>query len=100
MQPNPVSALPPRYRQETKLESGFTISPPDQISYSGKFTFNLQDGDGFSLAKITSPDEWVASASDNPLQGTTTTPIAESVATRTKKIAVSFGVEKCNICEP
>src|SRR5271170_2457216 len=66
--PNPVATLPAKYRKETKLENGFTIGPPDQVSYTGKFTFNLQDVDGFSLAKIIGPDESVTSASDNQIQ--------------------------------
>lgn len=99
VKPNPVSALPAKYRQETKLPNGFTIGPPEQVSYTGKFTFNLQDRDGFSLAKITGPDEFLVAASDNNLKGTTEAIVPQSVATRTKKIAVSFDANKCNICE-
>jgi hypothetical protein len=97
--PNPVAALPAKYRKITKLENSFTIGPPDQISYTGKFTFNLQDADGFSLAKITGPDEYLTAGSDNPIQGTTEATISESIAKRTKRIAVSFDAQKCNICD-
>jgi hypothetical protein len=99
MKANPISALPAKYRQETKLDNGFTIGPPDQVSWTGKFTFNLQDGDGFSLAKILSHDESIAGASDNQLQGVTEATVPESIAIRTKRIAVSFDAEKCNICD-
>jgi hypothetical protein len=97
--PNPVAALPAKYRKETKLENGFTIGPPDQVSYTGKFTFNLEDGDGFTLAKITGPDEYMTAGADNPIQGKTEDTVPESIAKRTKKIAVSFDAEKCNICD-
>ena len=99
MKPNPVSALPAKYRHETRLENGFTIGPPDQVSYTGKFTFNLQDADGFSLAKITGTDEEIVAGSENQLQGVTQATVPESVAARTKKIAVSFDAYKCNICD-
>lgn len=99
MKANPVSALPAKYRHETKLESGMTIGPPDQVSYTGKFTFRLEDGDGFTLAKITGPDESLTAASDNPIQGATEDTVPESVAKRTKKIAVSFDASKCNLCD-
>jgi hypothetical protein len=98
IKPNPVAALPAKYRKETKLESGFTIGPPDQVSYTGKFTFNLQDADGFSLIRITGPDESLSAGSDNPIQGTTESMIPESIIRRTKKIAVSFDAAKCNLC--
>ena len=97
--PNPVAALPAKYRKETKLENGFTIGPPDQVSYTGKFTFNLQDTDGFSLAKITGPDESLTAGSENQIQGATEATVPESVAARTKRIAVSFDAAKCNICD-
>lgn len=99
IKPNPVSALPARYRQMTKLENGVTIGPPDQVSYTGKFTFILKDADGFTLAKITGPEETVTAASDNPLQGNTEETVPRSIAERTKQIAVSFDAEKCNLCD-
>lgn len=99
IKPNPVAALPAKYRRETKLPNGFTIGPPDQVSYTGEFTFNLQDGDGFSLAKITGPDESLVAASDNQIQGATEATVPESVVAHTKKIAVSFDAKKCNLCD-
>lgn len=99
MKPNPVSALPPKYRHETKLENGMTMGPPDQVSYTGKFTFNLEDEDGFTLAKITGPDERLTAGSGNQIQGATEDTISESVARRTKKIAVSFDASQCYPCE-
>jgi len=99
MKANPVSALPAKYRREEKLPNGMTIGPPDQVSYTGKFSFRLEDSDGFTLAKITGPDEYLTAASDNPIQGKTADTVPESVAKRTKKIAVSFDAEKCNVCD-
>jgi hypothetical protein len=99
IKPNPVSALPQKYRQETKLDNGLTVGPPDQVSYQGRFIFDLQDSDGFTLAKIVGPLEWFAAASDNPEQGTTDGTAPLSIVQRTKKIAVSFSAEKCNICD-
>jgi len=98
IKPNPVSALPQKYRQETKLASGFVIGPPDQISYTGDFTFVLQDNDGFTLAKIKGPPERLTAASDNPIQGETEQTVPQSIAEHTKKIAVSFEAEKCDVC--
>jgi hypothetical protein len=98
MNPNPVSALPERYRRTTQI-SGFDVGPPDQVIYTGAFTFILRDGDGFTLAKIKGPSENISSASDNPIQGTTEATVPESAAEHTKQIAVSFDAEKCNVCE-
>lgn len=97
--PNPVSALPAKYRKETSLGNGFTIGPLDQISYSGAFTFRLEDGDGFTLATVVGPDETLIAASENKLQGSTENTVPESVVKRTKKVAVSFDAKKCNLCD-
>jgi hypothetical protein len=84
---------------ETKLANGMTMGPPDQLSYTGKFTFNLQDDDRFTLAKISGPDETIVAASDNPIQGATEETVPESIAKRAKKIAVSFDASKCYPCD-
>ena len=44
MNANPVSPLPEQYRRTTVI-SGFDVGPPDQVSYTGEFTFTLNLGD-------------------------------------------------------
>ena len=99
IKPNPVSALPEKYRKTSDYGNGFTVGPPDQVSYTGKFTFDFQDADGFSLGKITGQPEILTAAADNSIQGMTDETVSQSIAERAKKIAVSFDAEKCNLCQ-
>lgn len=68
------------------------MGPPDQVGYTGKFTFKLEDGDGFILAKITGPDERITARLGQPDSG-------GYIVKRTKRIAVSFDAAKCNVCD-
>src|SRR5579864_3344372 len=71
IKPNPVSALPAKYRQTTKDKNGLEFGPPDQVLYEGHFEFTLKDADGFVLLKMNGPIEHLSAAAENEVQGTT-----------------------------
>ncbi|MGA2206754.1 MAG: hypothetical protein ABSG10_08485 [Terracidiphilus sp.] len=100
IKPVPVSSLPAKYQRETKLENGLIEGPPSQVQYNGHFDFTLEDADGFVLAKVSAPPEWVSAGSDNKVQGTTEDVVSQSVAEKTKRVLVGYLVVSCNPCSP
>jgi hypothetical protein len=97
--PNPVASLPAKYRQSIKLDNGLTFGPPEQVGYSGEFTFDLQDADGFTLSQIKSQSEHVVSGTTNELKGMTADTVPDQIAKSAKKIVVGFDAEKCDLLE-
>jgi hypothetical protein len=57
IKPSPTSALPEKYRRETKGDNGLVFGPPEQVVYDGHFEFTLKDADGFVLVTVSSPVE-------------------------------------------
>jgi hypothetical protein len=100
IKPNPVSALPAKYRKTTKDATGMEFGPPDQVLYEGHFQFTLKDGDGFVLLKMDGPIEHLSAAAENSVQGATDQTVPDSVIQRTKEVDVGFLVTSCNPCEP
>lgn len=98
IKPVPVSVLPAKYQKMTTLENGLTTGPPNQVQYNGHFDFTLEDADGFVLAKLSGPSEWVSAGSENQIQGTTDDVVSQSVAAKTKKVLVGYLVVSCNPC--
>jgi hypothetical protein len=98
IKPNPVSALPAKYRKTTKEENGLEFGPPDQVLYEGHFEFTLKDADGFVLIKMNGPVEHLSADSENQVQGTTDDVVPQTVIARTKEVNVSFLVTSCNPC--
>ena len=99
IKPNPVSALPARYRKTTKDATGMEFGPPDQVLYAGHFEFTLKDGDGYVLLKMDGPVEHLSAAAENSVQGTTDQTVPDSVIRRTKEVDVDFLVTSCNPCQ-
>ena len=98
IKPNPVSALPAKYRRTTKDKNGLEFGPPAQVLYEGHFEFTLKDADGFVLLKMSGPVEHLSAGSENPVQGTTDNTVPQSVIALTKEVDVSFFVTSCNPC--
>ena len=98
IKPNPVSALPAKYRKTTKERNGLEFGPPDQVLYEGHFEFILKDADGFVLLKMSGPTEHLSADSENQVQGTTDDTVPGTVIARTKEVDVSFLVTSCNPC--
>jgi hypothetical protein len=94
--PNPVAKLPAKYRQPVFTESGIKLNPAEQVAYSGKFTFDLQDADGFSFLKVKSGNEHIDSGAVNQLKGMTTDTVSEEIVKKIKKIVVDYDAEKCD----
>ncbi len=94
----PTAKLPEPYRRTKKLPNGFSEGPPEQLQFTGQFEFTLEDQDGFVVAKVSGPTEYLLANAKNTVQSVVVQPISQSIVDRTKKIEVSFSVDDCNPC--
>jgi hypothetical protein len=93
--------VPPKYLQSTKeqhVSGEITVDPIKEVVYVVHFSFTLNDADGFYLAKLDSSPLYIDSGTKNNFQGIAGTPISAGVARRTRTVACTMHVDKCETC--
>jgi len=93
--------IPAKYLRERieHYKAGPVTTPPlEQVTYAGQFTFDLVDKDGFILAKVTGPEEWLESGKSNMFQELTTQELDLDLVRRTATVRTHLVVLRCESC--
>jgi hypothetical protein len=87
-----------RERVEQYKGSPLTTLPLEQVTYAVQFTFDLVDKDGFKLAEVTGPKQWLESGKSNMFQEITTQPLDPDLVRRTATLRTHLTVLRCESC--
>lgn len=93
--------VPPKYlkeRIEQHKAGPITTLPLEQVTYAVQFAFHLLDKDGFKLAEVTGPDQWLQSGKSNAFQEVTSKPLDLDLARRIAKVRTYLHVLRCESC--
>lgn len=93
--------IPGKYlneRVEQHKAGPITTLPLEQATYAVQFTFDLLDKDGFKLAEVTGPDQWLQSGKSNAFQEVTSKPLDLDLARRIAKVRTHLCVLRCESC--
>ena len=93
--------VPAKYlkeRVEQHKGGPVTTLPLEQVTYAVQFRFDLLDKDGFKLAEVTGPDQWLQSGRTNAFQEVTSKPLNLDLARRIARVRTHMSVLRCESC--